>query len=110
MTTKRPRIAVAGDRFLVRREAKKKVTKGGIHLPESMAEDAVHGTVTAVVLAVGPGKLCDDGSHMPSVIAGTGDRLLLDSVHSSWWIDDPESPGDRLHFVEARDVLGVLTD
>jgi len=97
-----------GDRFLVRREKVKRETAGGIHLPDNMREGDVRGTCTVVVLAAGPGTLLPSGEFRRAIECRPGDRLLLDSVHDACWIDDPERPGDKLHFVKAIDVLAVL--
>lgn len=96
---------VCGDKFLVHLEKRERVTEGGIHLPERTEEKDLHGTVTAIVLAAGPGRLLESGEWALTVPAKPGDRLVLDSVHSTWWIRDHE--GEKRYFVEARDVLAV---
>jgi len=49
-----------GDRVLVKRLEQEEVTKGGIIIPDSAKEKPMKGEV----VAVGPGKLGDDGKHM----------------------------------------------
>lgn len=97
-----------GDRFLVRREKMKRETPGGIVLPDNVKEGEVRGTCTVLVVAAGPGTMLESGEFRRSIECEPGDRLLLDSVHDACWIDDPEKPGEKLHFVKSIDVLAVL--
>lgn len=102
-------LAVTGDRFLVRYEKRdSKKSPGGIFMPDNVKEERTHGTITAIVIGAGPGRLCDDGIFRRSVDAEAGARLMLDSVHTAWWIEDQENPGERLHFINATDALAVL--
>jgi chaperonin GroES len=50
-----------GDRVLVKRLEQEEVTKGGIIIPDSAKEKPMKGEV----IAVGPGKVGDDGKHNP---------------------------------------------
>ena len=49
-----------GDRVLVKRLEQEEVTRGGIIIPDSAKEKPMKGEV----VAVGPGKLDEDGKHM----------------------------------------------
>ncbi len=50
-----------GDRVVVKAIAREEVTKGGIVLPDTAKEKPQEGEV----IAVGPGKLTDEGKRMP---------------------------------------------
>jgi len=50
-----------GDRVVVRPSTKEEVTKGGIVIPDTAKEKPQEGTV----LAVGPGKMTEDGKRIP---------------------------------------------
>ncbi len=49
-----------GDRVVVKPSAKEEVTKGGIYLPDTAKEKPQEGEV----VAVGPGRLGDDGKRL----------------------------------------------
>jgi chaperonin GroES len=50
-----------GDRVVVKPSTKEEVTKGGILIPETAKEKPQEGQV----LAVGPGKMTEDGKRIP---------------------------------------------
>ncbi len=50
-----------GDRVVVRPSTKEEVTKGGIVIPDTAKEKPQEGEV----LAVGPGKMTEDGKRIP---------------------------------------------
>ncbi len=60
-----------GDRIVVRPSEAKDKTKSGLVLPESAKEKPQEGKV----LAVGPGKLLDNG-HPKPIEVKTGDKIL----------------------------------
>ncbi|MGQ9675845.1 MAG: co-chaperone GroES [Chloroflexota bacterium] len=55
------KITPLGNRLLVKPNAKEQVTKSGIVLPDTAKEKPQEGTV----IAVGSGKLLDDGRRIP---------------------------------------------
>ena len=63
-----------GDRILAKREQlpEEVVTKGGIFVPTVAHEKPM----VADVFAVGPGRLLDNGSRVPSLVS-VGDRVLI---------------------------------
>jgi chaperonin GroES len=63
-----------GDRLVVRREDSQDRTEGGIFLPESAKNKPTRG----VVVAVGDGKLLENGSRAPMQVKA-GDRVLFTS-------------------------------
>ena len=60
------------DRVLLRRLEEKEVVKGGIIIPDTAKEKPQE----AEVIAVGPGKLDDNGKRMP-IDVKKGDRVLI---------------------------------
>jgi chaperonin GroES len=59
------------DRVIVKPIAKEEVTKGGIVLPDTAKERPQEGEV----IAVGPGRLSEDGKRIP-VDVQKGDRVI----------------------------------
>lgn len=60
-----------GDRIVVKPIPKEDMTKGGIFLPDTVKEKPQEGEV----IAVGPGKLGDDGKRLPMEVK-KGDRVI----------------------------------
>jgi chaperonin GroES len=60
------------DRVLVKRIEEKEVVKGGIIIPDTAKEKPMEGEV----VAVGPGKLLEDGKRAP-IDVKVGDRVLF---------------------------------
>jgi chaperonin GroES len=60
-----------GDRVLVKPTEKEEKTKSGIYLPDTAKEKPQEGEV----LAVGPGKMTDDGKRIPMDLK-IGDRVI----------------------------------
>lgn len=60
------------DRVLVRRIEEKEVIKGGIIIPDTAKEKPMEGEI----IAVGPGKLMEDGKRS-AVDVKPGDRVLF---------------------------------
>lgn len=61
-----------GDRVVVRPMEKEEMTKSGIVLPDTAKEKPQEGEV----IAVGPGKLGDDGKRLPMEVK-EGDKVLF---------------------------------
>lgn len=61
-----------GDRVLVRPSEKEEVTKSGILLPDTAKEKPQEGEV----VAVGPGKVGEDGKRLPMEVK-VGDKVLF---------------------------------
>lgn len=88
-----------GDRIVVRREAAEEKTAGGILLPDSAKQKPHQGTV----VAVGPGKLLDNGTRAPMAVA-VGDTVLFGKYSGS----DVEVNGTEFKILREGDVLGKL--
>ena len=66
------------DRVLVKRLEEKEVKKGGIIIPDTAKEKPQEGEV----MAVGPGKVTDDGKLQPMSVK-VGDKILFGKYSGS---------------------------
>jgi chaperonin GroES len=87
------------DRILVRRIEEKEVVKGGIIIPDTAKEKPMEGEV----IAVGPGKVLEDGKR--SVLdVKKGDRILFGKyAGTDIKIDDKEYV-----IIREDDILAVI--
>jgi len=67
----KPKIQPLGDRIVVKALEKEEVTRGGIVLPDTAKEKPQEGEV----IAVGPGKLTEDGKRIPMDVK-VGDVII----------------------------------
>jgi chaperonin GroES len=89
-----------GDRIIVRREAAEDKTSGGIILPDTAKNKPQKGEV----IAVGPGKVKDDGTRAPMQLKA-GDKVLF----TSWAGDEFKDRGkDEILVMHEGDVLCVI--
>ncbi|MBE9514348.1 MAG: co-chaperone GroES [Chloroflexi bacterium] len=65
------KIKPLGDRVVIKPTPKEEVSKGGIVLPDTAKEKPQEGEI----LAVGPGKLSEDGKLMPMEVK-VGDKVI----------------------------------
>jgi len=87
------------DRLLVERLEEKEVKKGGIIIPDTAKEKPQE----AKVIAVGTGKVTDEGKKIPLDVEG-GDKILFGKFSGSGVkIDDKEYLSMR-----EEDVLAIL--
>lgn len=87
------------DRILVLRIEEAKTTKGGIIIPDSAKEKPAEGKV----VAVGNGKLGEDGKRIPLDIK-KGDRILF----SKYGGTDVKIDDEDYLIMREDDVLGVI--
>ena len=93
------RLQPLGERIVVQREESEQTTAGGIVLPDSAMEKPARGTV----VAIGDGKLLDDGSRAASQLK-QGDRVLFSSyAGETVEVDDIE-----YLLMREDDVLAVI--
>lgn len=93
------RLQPLGERIVVQREESEETTAGGIVLPDTAKEKPARG----VVVAVGDGKLLDDGSRAASQLS-EGDRVLFSSyAGETVEVDDVE-----YLLMREDDVLAVV--
>jgi chaperonin GroES len=87
------------DRLLVERVEEREVRKGGIIIPDTAKEKPQEGTV----IAVGTGKVTDDGKKLPMDVKA-GDRILFGKYSGSEVkLDDKE-----YLIMREEDVLAIL--
>lgn len=65
------KLVPLGDRVVVKALAEEEITKGGIVLPDTAKEKPQRGEV----IAVGPGKLSEDGKRQPIEVK-KGDKII----------------------------------
>jgi chaperonin GroES len=87
------------DRVLVRRVKEDEKTKGGLFIPDSAKEKPVE----AIVLAVGNGKILEDGTVRKLEIK-EGDRVLFGKYTGS----DVKLDGELVLILREDDILGIL--
>ncbi len=88
-----------GDRIVVKALEAESQSAGGIILPENAKEKPQK----AEVLAVGPGKLLDNGK-ISAVDVKVGDKV----VYSKYGGTEVKVDGEDLIILRADDILGVL--
>jgi chaperonin GroES len=87
------------DRILVKRVEEETTTKGGIIIPDSAKEKPAEGKV----VAVGNGKVGDDGKRIPLEIK-TGDLILFGKYSGS----EVKIDGTEYLIMREDDILGVI--
>ena len=88
------------DQILVKRlEDKKEVKKGGIIIPDTAKEKPQEGEV----IAVGPGKVGDDGKRQPMDVK-VGDKILFGKYSGS----EVKLKDEEFLIMREEDVLGIF--
>ena len=89
------------DRILIRRIEETENIKGGIIIPDTAKEKPQEG----VVVAVGNGKILDDGSRL-SLEVKEGDHILFGKYSGT----DIKIEGEEYLILREDEVLGILAD
>jgi chaperonin GroES len=89
------------DRILVKRLEQEATTKGGIIIPDTAKEKPAEGRV----VAVGSGKLKEDGTVIPLELK-VGDRVLF----SKYGGNEVKIEGEEYLIMLQDDILGVIED
>ncbi|MEE8429911.1 MAG: co-chaperone GroES [Candidatus Desulfatibia sp.] len=87
------------DRILVKRVEEQEVTKGGIIIPDTAKEKPAEGKV----VAVGNGKLGEDGKRIPLELK-KGDRILFGKYGGA----EINVDGEEYLIMNEGEVLGVI--
>jgi chaperonin GroES len=87
------------DRVLLKRLEEKEVVKGGIIIPDTAKEKPQE----AEVIAVGPGKLDDNGKRMP-IDVKKGDRVLIGKYSGN----DIKMDDEEFLIVREDEILCVI--
>ena len=87
------------DRVLVEVDVEESKPAGGILLPDTAQKKSQKGTV----IAIGSGKVLDNGERLPFEVA-VGDRVLFAKYSGV----DIEEGGKKFLLLSERDILGKL--
>ena len=87
------------DRILVRVTEQKEVRKGGIVIPDTAKEKPQEGEV----IAVGPGKIDDNGKRVPMEVK-KGDLILMGKYAGT----EVKIEGEEYLIMREEDVLAIL--
>ena len=87
------------DRVLVEVDVEESKTAGGILLPDTAQKKSQKGTV----IAIGSGKVLDNGERLPFEVA-VGGRVLFAKYSGV----DIEEGGKKFLLLSERDILGKL--
>ena len=93
------KIKPVGDRIVVKPSGKEEVTRSGIVIPDTAKEKPQEGEV----LAVGPGKVLDNGTRAPMEVK-VGDKVLFAKYGGTEFKQD----GEDLLVLRESDVLAIL--
>ena len=88
------------DRLLVKRVVEQETVRGGIIIPDSAKEKPQEGEV----VAVGKGKVLEDGKVLPLDVK-EGDRILFGKYSGS----EIKLDGEEYLILREEEVLGILT-
>ena len=88
-----------GDRILVKRIEEEDKSKGGIIIPDSAKEKPQEGEV----VAVGKGKLLDDGKIAPLELKA-GDKILFGKYAGT----EVKMEGEEHLIMREDDILGII--
>ena len=87
------------DRVIVKRLEEERMSAGGIVIPDSAAEKPVQGKV----IAVGKGKILEDGS-VRALDVKVGDKILFGKYSGS----EVKVDGEELLVMREEDLLAVI--
>ena len=87
------------DRILVQRVEEETTTKGGIIIPDTAKEKPIEGKV----IAVGKGRVGDDGKVIPLEVK-EGDRILFGKYGGT----EVKISGEEYLIMREDDVLGII--
>ena len=93
------KVKPLNDRVLVKRMEEVQVTKGGILIPDTAKEKPIEGKV----IAVGPGKMSEQGQRMALQLK-EGDRVLFGKYAGT----EIKLEGEDLLIMREDDILGVI--
>jgi chaperonin GroES len=90
-----------GDRVIVQPKAKEEVTRSGIVLPDSASEKPQEGSV----LAVGPGRVLDNGKRIEMEVK-KGDAVLFAKYAGT----EVKLDGEEYLVIRENDLLAIITN
>ena len=89
------------DRVLIERQEEERTSAGGIVIPDSATEKPAQGKV----IAVGTGKVADDGSVRPLDVKA-GDKVLFGKYSGT----EVKVNGQELLVMREDDIMAVIED
>ena len=87
------------DRFVIRQVDSEEKTASGLYIPDAAKEKPQEGEV----LAVGPGRVDDNGNRVP-VDVKVGDHVIFSRFGGT----EVKYDGEELQILSARDVLAIV--
>jgi chaperonin GroES len=87
------------DRVIVKREEEERKTPGGIVIPDTAAEKPIRGKV----VAVGKGKILEDGKVRPLDVK-VGDKILFGKYGGN----EVKVDGEELLVLREEDIMAVI--
>jgi chaperonin GroES len=88
-----------GDRVVIKPSPKEEVTKSGLVIPDTAKEKPQEG----MVLAIGPGKLDEDGKRLPMDVK-VGDKVL----YAKYAGTEIKLEGEEHLIVKESDILAIV--
>jgi chaperonin GroES len=88
------------DRIVVKSSEAEQTTASGLVIPDTAKEKPQEGEV----LAIGPGRIDDNGNRIPIDVA-VGDKV----IYSKYGGTEVKYDGDEYLILSARDVLAIVT-
>ena len=94
------KIRPLGDHIVVKLLEEEQITKSGIVLPDTVDKEK---KAEGEVMAIGPGKLLENGSRAPMEVA-VGQKILF----KKWGGDEVEVDEEEYKIISQEDVLGII--
>lgn len=92
-----------GDRVVIKPIAREEITKGGVYLPDTAAKERPQ---EGTVIAVGMGRLLEDGTRVPVDVA-VGDRVLFAKYSGTEFKREDE---EEFIILSEKDILAVIEE
>jgi chaperonin GroES len=93
-------ITPLADRVVIEPTLPETVTSFGLIIPETASKEKPE---TGIVVAVGPGKTADDGSHV-AVGVEVGDKIMF----NKYGYDEVKVNGKEYYIVSEQNILAIL--
>ena len=87
------------DRVVIKRLEDERTSPGGIVIPDTATEKPMQGEV----VAIGPGKMLDDGKVIPLGVK-TGEKVLFGKYSGT----EVKVNGDELVVMREDDIMGIV--
>ena len=100
MVSTRVNFVPLADRIVILPAEREQTTRGGIFLPDTIKERPQEGAV----IAVGPGRVSDDGTRIPMELA-VGDRVIYSKYAGTEYKDGD----DEYLILRDSDVLAKIS-